>query len=49
MVGLKEKSAKEVEVKVKKLQKGKTYKIEISGIRVKGSKKYTTLTRFFVA
>ena len=40
---------KELKIKVRKLKKGKVYKFSISGIRVKGKKKYTTITGTFEA
>ena len=48
-LGVKEKDANEITVKVKELTKGKTYSYSISGIRKKGNTKYVTLTGKFVA
>jgi len=46
---IEEKSLREIEVKVKKLTKGKTYSYKISGIRKKGASGYVTLTGTFKA
>ena len=48
-LGIKEKDANEITVKVKELTKGKTYSYSISGIRKKGNTKYVTITGKFVA
>ncbi len=44
-----EKDRKGIEVKVRKLIKGKIYKYKISGIRKAGDKKYTTISGSFTA
>ena len=48
-VKITEKNRKELEVKVKKLKKGKVYQFTITGIRKKGDTKYTKISGSFVA
>lgn len=46
---IKERDNDEIEVKVKKLTKGKKYTYTITGVRVKGNSAYTTVTGTFTA
>ena len=48
-VRIKEKNRTSLEVWVKSLKKGKKYQYKISGIRKKGTSKYTTITGTFMA